>query len=155
MANPIVRFFLQVFVERPARRLGAEGLIPRLDAAREAVPALLAGADDASARAQLRHVIGIERWGQRRLRVALGDVAFEADAHQPYLPPEDEALPALLDRFGAVRADTVALARRVADEGRGAERVEHNSLGPVTALGWLRYLQLHGEFELKRAKRAR
>lgn len=155
MANPIARLFVHQFVERPARRLGAEGLIPRLDAARESVPALLAGADDATARAQLRHVIGIERWGQRRLQVALGEVAYERDAHQSYLPPEDEALPALLERFLAVRADTVALARRVADEGRGAERVEHNSLGPVTALGWLRYLQLHGDLELKRVKRAR
>ena len=35
-----------------------------------------------------------------------------------------------------------------------AWRVEHNSMGPLSARAWLRYLQVHAEFESRRARRA-
>ena len=51
-----------------------------------------------------------------------------------------------------MRAETVALARRVAATDVGAVKVEHNSLGPISARAWLRYLQVHADLEMKRAK---
>jgi hypothetical protein len=139
-------------LERPAARIGVDGLIERLEAGRATLGAVAEAAEDASGRKQLRHVIAIEGWGQNRLRVALGDVAFELDVSRAYAPPEDEPLAQLVERFAAVRAETVALGRRVAAADAGATPVEHNSLGPITARAWLRYLQVHGELEMKRAK---
>lgn len=151
MANVVARFFAHQLLERPARKAGADALVARLEAGGATVVALAEGADESGARKQLRHVIAIERWGQQRLRAALGDVAYARDESRAYAPAEDEALDALVERFRAVRADTVALARRVAAEGKGATAVEHNSLGPISALAWLRYLQTHGELEMRRA----
>lgn len=160
MANPIARFFAHRLLERPAARIGVEGLVERLEAGRAPLAASALAAEDASGRKQLRHVIAIERWGQNRLRVALGDLPYERDASGAYAPPEDEPLASLVERFEAVRAETVELGRRVAAAEAGATAVapavattvEHNSLGPISARAWLRYLQVHGELEMKRAK---
>ncbi len=152
MANPIARFFAHRLLERPAQRIGVDGLVERLDASRGPIAATAEAAEDAAGRKQLRHVLAIERWGQNRLRVALGEIAFERDESRGYTPPEDEPLAQLVERFGAVRAETVALGRRVAAADAGATKVEHNSLGPISARAWLRYLQVHGELEMKRAR---
>ena len=152
MANPIARAFAYLLLERPAARIGLDGLIERLEAGAGPLAAVAEAGEDAAARKQLRHVIAIERWGQNRLRVALGDRAFERDESRDYAPPEDEPRARLVERFGAVRAETVALGRRIAAADAGAAAVEHNSLGPISAQAWLRYLQVHGELEMKRAK---
>ncbi len=155
MANPIARLFARFLFERPAARVGADALAERLEAGRGPLAAVAAAGEDAAARKQLRHVIAIERWGQNRLRVALGDRAFERDESRAFAPPEDEPLAQLIERFDAVRVETVALARRVADEDAGATMVEHNSLGPISARAWLRYLRVHGDLEMKRVKARR
>ena len=152
MANLIARFFAHRLLERPAARIGGDALVERLEAGRGPLAAVAAAAEDGAGRRQLRHVVAIERWGQNRLRVALGDVAFERDESRGYAPPEDEPLARLVERFDAVRTETVALGRRVAAADAGAVQVEHNSLGPISARAWLRYLQVHGELEIKRAK---
>jgi hypothetical protein len=152
VANPIARLFAHLLLERPAARLGVDALVERLEASRDPLVAGAEAGEDAAARTQLRHVVAIERWGQNRLRVALGDVAFERDASRGYAPPEDEPLARLVERFDAVRAETVALGRRIAAADAGATPVEHNSLGPISARAWLRYLQVHAELEIKRVK---
>ena len=152
MANPIARLFARLLLERPAARIGLDALVARLEASRGPLAAVAEAGEDAAARTQLRHVIAIERWGQNRLRVVLGDVAFERDESRGYAPPEDEPLGQLIERFDAVRRATVALARRIADAEAGATMVEHNALGPISARAWLRYLQVHAELELKRVK---
>lgn len=146
MASSFARFLVAAFVERPARRAGAERLAERL-AARFA-----AATEEAKAAATLRHVIGIERWGQRRLRVALGEAPFERDEHHGYKPAEGLPLTTLVDELRDTRAETVALGQRVATEGRSGVTVEHNAMGPLTAAGWLRYLQLHGDLESRRVR---
>ena len=152
MANPIARFFAYLLLERPAARIGVDGMTARLEATGDPLAAFARAAEAVSAAKQLRHVIAIERWGQNRLRVALGDVPFERDESRGYAPPAEEPVAQLVERFDAVRAETVALGRRLAAADLGAVKVEHNSLGPITARAWLRYLQVHAEFEMKRAK---
>lgn len=152
MANPIARLFAHLLLERPAARIGVDALVEHLEASRGPLVAVAEAGEDAAARRQLRHVVAIERWGQNRLRVALGDLAFDRDASRAYAPPEDEPLARLVERFDAVRAETVALGRRVAAADAGAALVEHNSLGPISARAWLRYLQVHAELEMKRVK---
>ena len=155
MANPVARFFAHLLLERPAARIGVDAIVAHLEASRGPLPAVAEAGEDAAARKQLRHVIAIESWGQNRLQVALGDRAFERDESRAYAPPEDEPLAQLVERFDAVRGETVALARRVAAGGAGATKVEHNSLGPISAPAWLRYLQMHAELEMKRVKARR
>jgi len=153
MPSPFFRTLVAAFVERPARRAGPERLAERLEASLNSLTArYAAAADEAKAAKTLRHVIGIERWGQRRLRVALGDVAYERDEHHAYKPPDDLPLGALVDELRATRAETVALARRVAAEGKEGVAVEHNGIGPLTAAAWLRYLRQHGDLESWRVR---
>jgi hypothetical protein len=152
MASPVVRFFVNVFVERPAARRGSARLADELEQSADALLSTLGNSKSPERAAkQARHILGIERWGQQRLRVALGERSYERDSHQPYLPD------AALNRDGVVallreaRAETVKLARRLASEGKGRVAVEHNSIGPLTADGWLRYLKVHADLEAKRA----
>jgi hypothetical protein len=63
------------------------------------------------------------------------------DESGAYRPPDDVPYERLLDELRDTRAVTVQLARRVVAEGRAEAVVEHNSLGALTAGGWLRYLR--------------
>ena len=153
MPSAIVTFIAGLMVERPARNAGAERLAADLEASLDVLRArFAAAADPAKAALTLRHILGIERWGQQRLRVALGDAPFVRDGHQPYLPATDLDLAGLLRLLVQTRTETVALARRIAASSRGDTRVEHNALGPLSAAGWLRYLRVHGDLEARRVK---
>lgn len=101
-------------------------------------------------RKQLRHVIGIERWSQRRLKVFLGE-PFVLDGHREYKPPADAAWEQMRQDFGRMRAETVALAEQITAR-EPDTRVEHNQFGPLTARGWLRYIEKHSEYELRKFK---
>jgi hypothetical protein len=153
MPSPVVRLFVRALVERPARRTGPAKLVARLEAGLAPLEARFrAVAGDPKALRTLRHIVTIERWGQGRLRVALGDRPYARDESGAYAPASDAPYEGLLDQLRATRAETVTLARRVADEGKAAVLVDHNSLGPLTAAGWLQYLNVHADFEAKRVR---
>ena len=135
----------QRFIERPASRMSVVDLAAALSATGDEVRARLAkvGASPRNV-ARLRHIIGIERWGQRRLRVFLGEPPA-TDGHHPYKPTETE-WGALLTEFASARADTVALAAELTTVDH-RETVPHNQYGPFTVRGWLRYLQRHARME--------
>jgi hypothetical protein len=152
MASPVVRFFVNVFVERPAARRGSARLVQELaDGGEKLIGQLAKGKSPERAAKQARHILGIERWGQQRLRVALGDHPFERDSYHPYLPDAQLNLMGVLALLREARAETVKLGGRVAAEGKGRVAVEHNSIGPLSADGWLRYLKVHADLEAKRA----
>lgn len=154
MANPIVGFIVRIALEGPARRLGDDRLREQLERSGASLHRRFeAAADTPKARKLLRHIVGIERWGQRRLRVALAELPFEADGHHTYLPDAEAALPQLCAELQATRAETVSLARRVAEAGVAETRVAHNAMGPLSAAAWLRYLRLHGDLESRRLRR--
>ena len=97
---------------------------------------------------QLRHVIGIERWGQSRLRVLIGK-PFVPGGHRPYLPREDLSWDELVRDFAATRAETAEIVERIAAENPNGV-VAHNQFGELSARGWLRYLTGHAERELRK-----
>jgi len=106
----------------------------------------------AAASGVMRHIIGIERWGQSRLRVAFGE-PFVRDAHQPYKPPREATWEELTQDFHDTRAETVAIARGLSSDPPPPDwRVEHNALGPLSARAWLRYLQLHADLESRKLR---
>lgn len=139
--------------EKPARKRRYAELADDLQVSGERVKLRLERARGSEAGAEtLRHIIGIERWGQRRLRVAQGE-PFAPDGHQPYKPPHDASWEDLKAAFLATRAETVALARALSDAPPPQDwRVAHNGFGPLSARAWLRYLRTHAELESRRIR---
>ncbi|GAA5529840.1 DinB family protein [Herpetosiphon gulosus] len=102
-------------------------------------------------RQQLRHIVGIERWGAQRLKVCFGE-PFSRDEYDVYAPAEDRSWPQLLADFKATRQETIALAKRFALEQPASDVVEHNDFGAWNARTWLQYLYSHGLNEAKRLR---
>ncbi len=143
------------FFERPARKLTLDALAARLVSGGATVEERAAAAADTPAnRRQLAHIIGIEWWGQRRLRTLLGEPPMrdESDAYQP---AEGLTLADLRDTFRATREETVALAAAIVRTGVPRERtVAHNDFGPLSVGGWLLYLTDHATRESTRLRPA-
>ncbi len=144
---------VRLAVERPAMRRSIDEWAEALAASGAKLKArMTASADTSANRRQLRHIIGLERWGQRRMRVALGE-PFINDEMDGYQPPVDLSLSELIDVFLNTRDETVQLARRCAADPRAASAlVKHNQLGPLSIRGWLRYLDLHASLEARRLR---
>jgi hypothetical protein len=151
LKEAVSHFAGRVYFDKPALKLS---LAEHADALRRSGEEIRAGlaraAGDERQRAKLRHVIGIERWGQSRLRVFVGD-AFVSAGHRPHLPPESASWEELVREFGEMRAQTIALAERLAAE-NATGTVTHNQFGELSAQGWLRYLNGHSLRELRGLK---
>jgi hypothetical protein len=110
-----------------------------------------AAKDNESNRKLLSHVTGIERWGQSRLRVALGEPLL-MDEYDGYRPPREAGWAELQDAFHDTRQQTVALARQLGPAVEAGVHVPHNQFGPLTVRSWLRYLDIHANMEAKKLK---
>lgn len=147
----VYHFAGERFFDRPGESQSLAEHAEGLRSSGEAIQARLAPVSAGERhREVLRHVVGIERWGQRRLRVLLGE-PFVDDGHQPYKPPSEAPWDALLDEFRATREETVRLAGALAAAGPEG-KVRHNDFGEMGAGGWLRYLRRHADMETKRVR---
>ncbi|MBX3014514.1 MAG: hypothetical protein KF832_23550 [Caldilineaceae bacterium] len=148
LRKPVVAIVL----ERPGRKRSLTEWAQTLEKDGEAILQRVAAKDSAQARATLRHVTGIERWGQRRLRVALGE-PFVHDEFDDYQPPAEADWATLCEAFRTTRHTTVALVDHVAAT-KAADEIQilHNQLGPLRVRGWLRYLDLHANLESRRIR---
>jgi hypothetical protein len=99
----------------------------------------------------LNHIIGIERWGQSRLRVALGE-ALVRDEYNGYRPARETDWVTLKQQFTETRAATVALVHDLDKAGVVSRKVWHNRYGEITVKGWLRYLNIHANMESKKMR---
>ncbi len=98
------------------------------------------------------HVIGIERWGQSRLRVFLGE-PLVMDEYDGYRPPDDMTVTEMITLFRETRAETVHLAESLAKSSvPDTAVVPHNQAGDLTVRGWLAYLDGHSTRESSRLK---
>lgn len=101
----------------------------------------------------LSHIIGIERWGQSRIEVALGKHELVMDEYHGYRPAEGLSLEDLRQLLTKTRSQTVDLARQLHRHPPHDDFVvEHNGLGPLTAKGWLRYLTQHADLESRKLR---
>ncbi len=134
--------------ERHARCRTIERLASELEASGQELDGRFADVPDTPEnRTALVHWIGIERLGQRRLRVALGE-PFLDDGHHPYKPDETDGVAALRRSFSDTRAETVDLAHRLHEaDVDPATTVRHNDLGDLSVAGWLADLLQHPEQE--------
>lgn len=139
LENPVKRKSLRQL--RSALELGGVQLLTRLEKGK-ANPELL------------RHIIQIERWGQNRLRSSIDEVRFELDRSGFYAPDAALGWDELKSEFAEVRQETLEIARRLELANPPPGIVVHNQFGPVSAKGWLRYLNLHASMELRKLRPA-
>ncbi len=116
------------------------------------VDSIQAASDTEKNQSVVRHLIGIERWSQSRLRVFLGG-ELVMDEYDGYQPAADLDMAALADQFVETRQATVGLAQELSDAGiTDDQTVPHNDMGDVSARTWLAYIRGHGQQEAKRLK---
>ena len=98
---------------------------------------------------QLNHIVGIERWGQQRLRVGLG-APFKGEEYDSYRPPLGVSWNELHDIFDQTRQETLNLTHQLIESGSMDEKILHNDLGDLSVKQWLTYLRIHANTELWR-----
>jgi hypothetical protein len=136
-----------LMIERPARKQRFADIITGLETTGHQIADRIRRASPGKVNVrQVRHVVGIERWSQRRLRVALGERPT-LDEYDGYQPPEDADWDTLLAEWEATRRETVALARTLAEKSTDDVRIRHNQMGPLSVRGWLIYLSRHATRE--------
>lgn len=151
IADFLMKPIVNLMVERPGRKLPLAAWAQKLAESGEAINKRIATAQTTQGAATLRHITGIERWGQRRLQVALGE-PFVQDEYDNYQPANAD-IATLREEFRATRQATVALAQKLAVAGIGDQvKIRHNQFGPVTVRGWLSYLHTHADWESKRIR---
>ena len=141
------------FLERPFRNLSAAQMAQRLELDGRTLERTFAAAKDSEHNRQLlSHVSGIERWGQSRLHVALGE-PLATDEYDGYRPSREASWAELQDAFRSTRQQTVALAGHLDQAIASGVKVPHNQFGPLTVRSWLRYLDIHANMEAKKLRR--
>lgn len=153
MKKVIFEWAGSLFFERPGHKRDFADHAARLEASAHDVLSRAQGAQPSeSNREWLAHLIGIERWGQRRLQVGFGD-PFITEEYDGYRPALDTPWEEMVAQFQETRAETVALARRYAgDEENASGPINHNDFGGLTPGGWLEYLRMHAALTAKRIR---
>ena len=144
---------LRFFMERGAKGKSYADLIRSLEKDAAATQPRFDHATDTPAnRAQAAHIIGIERWSQRRLRVALGEPPVR-DEYDGYAPDTALGMAELAAVYAQTRAATLDLAHKLQDQNVApGHKVGHNDMGEVTLGAWLTYIAGHGGLESRRLK---
>lgn len=150
MIKKWMTFFL---LERPGRKWTMSAWGEKLTASGEKIGQKLAKSPDSQSNRQvLSHIIGIEQWGQSRLRVGLGE-PFKEEEYDNYRPSKNRSWEQLKTEFRTTRRKTVALAEEL--DNRQVNQfttIAHNQYGNITIGAWLRYLEMHANLESKRIK---
>ena len=98
----------------------------------EVAKRLLIASDTPRNREVANHIVGIERWGQKRLQVALGKPPL-VDSYRGYRLPEGADIEALRRAFTNTRRGTVELARELSfTDSKSQTKVRHNDLGELS-----------------------
>lgn len=149
----VIGTILRPIIERQAKGRSAQEFVGSLERSGEEVAKRLGDVPDTPQNQEVaNHIVGIERWGQRRLRVALGEPPL-VDSHRGYRLPEGADLAALRSAFADTRRGTVELARELSFADPTAQtKVRHNDLGELSVGGWLAYLDGHAKRESTRLK---
>lgn len=142
-----------LLLDRPGRKWTMTAWGEKLAAHGESISHRLDKYPDSQRNRQvLSHIIGIEQWGQSRLRVGLGE-PFKEEEYDSYRPSRNRSWEQLKAEFRMTRKRTVALAEALDDnQADQFTKVKHNQYGPLTLGAWLRYLDLHANLESRRIK---
>lgn len=150
--NPISMLFKLYFTWQ-VRNKSLNELISAAEAGGKTIMDNLKDKPDTPAnRKQMRHIIGIERWGQRRLKTLLGEPPL-TDEYDGYQPAESLDFNALKAEFKSTRAETAKILRTIQKKGLAKTgKALHNGMGEIPITIWAGYLTMHANFEHKRIK---
>lgn len=146
----VLRLAKPIFIERPGNQQSLEEHMAAFVQTTVPIETRIRKAQRPEADEIIRHIIGIERWGQNRLRVALGS-PLVMDEHHAYKPPRGLSKDRLLIEFRNTRIQTLELIQKL----KGTidpQHIPHNSMGMLTTRGWLYYLRLHADWESRRLR---
>lgn len=136
--------------ERPVRRLTVEQLRQRLSNGGTTVVTAMRATSDTDAHQRVAtHIIGIERWGQARMRELLTGthIVEEYDHYRP----ANASMAQLAETMTTTRAETIAILDQLSAAGIALTRqTPHNMFGPMTLAGWLQYLDAHATLESRK-----
>ncbi len=140
-------------LERHVRGMSMDAIILELNQSAIEITEHINGCvDSPNNRRQLSHMVGIERWGQRRLRVALGE-PFLDEEYGHYRPSIERSWLELTNDWSATRQATITLAGSLTQLSESPDiNIVHNTYGALSIKGWLRYLDVHASSEGKRIK---
>ncbi len=150
----ITKIFASMMFERPARKHNYQEFARLLDEKGKVIESRIEKGDGSGKQhSTLTHVIGIEKWAQSRIRVALGD-AYKQEEYMVYRPAKETAWADLLPIFRETRAESVALAKQLAAKNVPIDtKVQHNQFDDFSTRAWLQYIMGHADFESKRIAR--
>jgi hypothetical protein len=142
-----------LIIERPAKGKTIDQWIMALEESGRTIEQRAgAGKNAANAQAVMRHITGIERWSQNRLRALLGST-FVRDEYDDFQPGANLDTAGQIAAFQETRQETIELARRLQTaQVPETATVAHNDFGPLTARGWLAYIDSHASRESTKIK---
>jgi hypothetical protein len=151
IVDRIVHTLSMPFIEWPVRGKRIEAITEQLENGLQPIlDQFQRGRDSEQNRRVLSHIIGIERWGQNRLKVFLGN-PLVMDEYDGYRPSRETSGQELVTIMRETRAETVRLAGQIAGQtSASVKRVPHNQFGSLTARGWLFYLYFHARAESRK-----
>jgi hypothetical protein len=149
----VIGAILRPILERQAKGRSPEDFARSLENSGTAVAERLDQVPDTPHNREVaNHIVGIERWGSHRLRVALGE-PLVLDSYRGYRLPEGSDLPTLRLAFADTRKQTVLLVWALhAVDPVFQTKVRHNDAGDLSVGGWLAYLEGHAKRESGRLK---
>ena len=153
IADTLKRGFATMMFERPARNKSIQELNDTLHTSWQKIDNRISFVSDTEKHQKvMRHVIGIERWGQSRLRTLLGE-PFQRDEYDGYQPEVGLNLDQQRQLFKETREETINIAKQLQEKGVASDSTAvHNDFGDITIRAWLRYLEFHATQEMKRIR---
>lgn len=150
----ITNIVSNLMLERPSRKKSYADYVAMFESkGKEIERKANSAADNDKNRRRLSHIIGIERWGQSRVRVALGDPFVEEEYAPRHRPAKETSWDDLKRQFVETRAASVALVQELSAENAPADlQIKHNSFGEISTKAWLHYLQFHASTEARSLK---
>lgn len=153
LRETVLKLVAPLFIENPAQKQSFAQLTVKLEKSQGEITTRIRGVQTQNLekhRATLRHIIGIERWGAERLKVALGET-FKHDGQKDYHPNPNSDVAALLEDFNHTRLETLRVAKLVEQQNPNA-KIEHNGFGLLSVKGWLAYLNIHSSMESQKLR---
>jgi hypothetical protein len=140
--------FLGFIAEQGAKGKDYDALAAQLEQGRRIAAGRFAAASDSGKnRHQAGHIIGIERWGQRRLRTLLGE-PLVMDEYDAYRPGPQASMAELAVLFDETRSETITVLSELQHAAIALTMTApHNDAGDLSVGGWIVYLSQHATRE--------
>ncbi len=149
----ITALFRHFLIERPASKKTLSEWKTEINRSGTTLQERVSSAEDSEINRKIvSHIVGIERWGNNRLKVALGE-PLTMDEYNDYRPAREATWQELKEDLSQARTQTVQLVGELESNNVDVSKtITHNQHGDLSIKGWVRYLNMHADFESRRLK---